>query len=263
MPSNALSTISKPQVSSSDIARQYLVKFAEICQREFTPALTEIWSEQLRDVAPELLQAACNRLMKTWTSGFLPTPGAVRAQIDVATRNATTEAAERAWQIVLDLRRLHWNPDLPRELSQRLALLPEQIQQAARAASIFRDFESGKDLHVWAKQRFIESFNSWAELEQDQFLLPGGELKGLLAGVAATKSLPASGETWEEMRERGLAYATQVKSSPSVPGSRQADPPRLRSCGKPTRSIEEQKRILRERGWLPKTEELHTSAISS
>ncbi len=263
MPNNALSTISKPQASSNDIARQYLVRFAEVCQREFTPSLAEIWSEQLRDLAPDLLQAACDRLMKTWTSGFLPTPGAVRAAVDHATQNATQQEAELAWQRVLDLRRLHWNPAMPDELTRQLARLPEQIRQAARAAGVFRDFESVKDLHVWAKQRFIESFVTQAELDQDQFLLPDGKIKGLFASVAATKSLPASDETHEEMRERGLAYAAQFKSSPAeMSRQRQVDLPRPRPCAQPTRSVEEQKRILRERGWLPKTEP-QTAAISS
>ena len=78
MPSSALSTISKPRASSSDVARQWLVKFAEICQREFTPALADIWAEQLRDIAPDVLDRACDRLMRRWTSGFLPVPGSIR-----------------------------------------------------------------------------------------------------------------------------------------------------------------------------------------
>lgn len=88
MPSNALSTISKPRASSSDVARQWLVKFAEICQREFTPALADLWAEQLRDIAPDLLERSCDQLMKKWTSGFLPAPGNIRELADQELRAA-------------------------------------------------------------------------------------------------------------------------------------------------------------------------------
>jgi hypothetical protein len=125
-------------------------------------------------------------------------------------------------------------------------LLSERVQQAARAAGIFRDFESAQDLHVWAKKRFLDSYAAYEELERDQFLLPDGELKGLLAGIAETKSLPAS-ESYEAMRERGLAYAAELRASPSDT-PRRPDPPRPRQQQQ-TRSIEEQKRILREKGF--------------
>ena len=171
-----------------------------------------LWVSALVDLEPSVLDAACKRAMQTCK--FFPTPAEVRTAIDAATQNATQGEAELAWQRVLDLRRLHWNPDIPDGLTRQLARLPEQIRQAARAAGVFRDFESVKDLHVWAKRRFIESFVSWMELEQDQFLLPDGELKGLFAGFAATKSLLASDESYREMHERGLAYAAQLKCPP-------------------------------------------------
>src|SRR6266567_4543229 len=208
-----------------------------------------------------ILERLFSRALRTCK--FFPKVSEILEPLASAEANAVPEAAEQAWQRVLELRRLHWNPDIPDGLSRQLARLPEQIRQAARAAGVFRDFESVKDLHVWAKQRFIESFVTQAELDQDQFLLPDGKIKGLFASVAATKSLPASDETHEEMRERGLAYAAQFKSSPAeMSRQRQVDLPRPRPCAQPTRSVEEQKRILRERGWLPKTEP-QTAAISS
>ncbi|SRR6266567_4210188 len=206
-----------------------------------------------------ILERLFSRALRTCK--FFPKVSEILEPLASAEANAVPEAAEQAWQRVLELRRLHWNPDIPDGLSRQLARLPEQIRQAARAAGVFRDFESIKDLHVWAKQRFIASFIAWTELEQDQFLLPDGELKKVFAGAAATKSLPASDETYEEMHERGLAYSAQHKSSSAnLSRGRQSDQTR-RTCAQPSRSIEEQKRILRERGWLAKTE-LQTSAIS-
>jgi len=77
-----------------------------------------------------------------------------------------------------------------------LSRLPERIRHAVRAANIFREFtesefESGA-LHAWAKKRFVESFTAYGELERDEFLLPDGEIKNLLAGCADLKALPAS-----------------------------------------------------------------------
>ena len=82
MPTKELATISKPRVSSSDLARKWLVTFAEMCQREVTPALVQIWAQALGDIPPDRLQLACDRLAKTWTSNFLPVPGNVRAQLE-------------------------------------------------------------------------------------------------------------------------------------------------------------------------------------
>jgi len=203
----------------------------------------------LADLPTDALQVAFQKTLKECT--YWPVKVAdIRKHVTRAESNVTSLDAEYAWQQVFEIRRLYWNPDIPDDHSRRLALLPERTQQAARAAGIFRDFESIQDLHVWAKKRFVESFIASAELEQDQFLLPDGELKGLLAGFAATKALPAS-EGYDAMRERGLAYTAQLKISPSDVSSRcQADPPRpLAKPTQPTRSIEEQKRILRERGF--------------
>jgi hypothetical protein len=261
VPTIALVPTSQQQLhcQTERLAREWVVTFAELYSVNLAdrgPRSVNLWVSALVDLEPAVLDAACKRAMQRCK--FFPTPAEVRAGIKSAAENATKRAAEIAWQSVLDLRRLHWNPDLPDTLSHELARLPEQTRQAARAAGVFRDFESVEDLHVWAKKRFIESFVTWAELEQDQFLLLDGELKRLLAGVAETKSLPAS-ESYEAMRERGLAYAAELRASPSdIP--RRPDPPRPRP--QQTRSIEEQKRILRERGLLPESEGLQTSAIS-
>lgn len=82
MPSSALSTVSKPRMSSNEIARQWLVKFAEVCQKDFSSALAAIWAEQLCDLDPNLLERSCDRLMRKWTSGFLPVPGNIRELAD-------------------------------------------------------------------------------------------------------------------------------------------------------------------------------------
>jgi hypothetical protein len=80
VPKNENAIISAPPVSSSEVARQWLIKFAAICQKEVTPALANIWDEQLRDIEPTLLARACDKLMKKWDTGFLPVPGNIRKE---------------------------------------------------------------------------------------------------------------------------------------------------------------------------------------
>jgi hypothetical protein len=97
---NETAIISKPHASSSEVARQWLVKFAAICQKEFSSALANIWDEQLRDIEPSLLARACDQLMKKWTVGFLPVPGNIREEakgievLEYMKRDAERQALE-------------------------------------------------------------------------------------------------------------------------------------------------------------------------
>jgi hypothetical protein len=111
---------------------------------------------------------------------------------------------------VLDIRRRYWNPDIPGPFNRAVARLSERVRQAARAAGVFQDFESLEGLHIWAKKRFVESFVAYGELQQDEFLLPDGEIKELLARTAQTKTLSAPLPDWSECRARGEAYRLQV-----------------------------------------------------
>jgi len=117
----------------------------------------------------------------------------IREPVKHAERNATECAAETAWQRALEIRRVHWNPDLPGPFQRALAALPERVRQAARASGIFRDFTASEyengALHTWGKKRFLESFTAYGERQQDAFLLPDGEIKKLFAETAQ-KLLP-------------------------------------------------------------------------
>jgi hypothetical protein len=65
----------------------------------------------------------------------------------------------------------------------------------------------------WARKRFIEAYIRYGELQQEQFLLPDGELKNLLADVAQTKALPVSVVTFEELHKRGMAYSKETRTA--------------------------------------------------
>lgn len=149
-----------------------------------------LWGEGFADLSDSVLEAAFRKTLKT--AKFWPVKVAdVREHVTRAESNATADAGERAWQRVLDIRRVCWNPDIPAPLHRALAALPDRIRQAARAAGVFQDHESVEALHVWAKKRFLESFTAYGERKQDAFLLPDGEIKNMLADVAE-KLLPGS-----------------------------------------------------------------------
>ena len=186
-----------------------------------------IWLEGLGDLSPRVLLAAFQKTLRE--CAYWPVKVAdIRKHVSTAETNAVNVAAERAWERVLELRRLYWNPDMPGGFSRGMPQLSERVKQACRAAGVFREVESVNDLHVWARERFIESYLAWAELEQDQFLLPDGELKNLLAGVAETKVLPPSQVSFDDLHARGLRYAEQVKAAaPLIAISEKARPARL------------------------------------
>jgi hypothetical protein len=249
-----------PSVSTDQLIREWLFRFGVEHKEDVAPRLP-LWLEAFGRMDPEILESLFKRALSTCR--FFPKVSEILEPLATAEANASPEAAEKAWVRVLEIRRVDWNPNLrdSKSFNRAFSRLSERVRQASRAAGIFREFtaeeyEKGA-LHTWARKRFIESFIAWGELEQDKFLLPDGEIKKLLADVAETKALPASDESYEEMRDRGLAYAAQLKSAPRE--TRQPAPPRLRICAQPTRSFEEQKEILRQKGFLP---ELQPTEVS-
>jgi hypothetical protein len=152
-----------------------------------------IWRDGLGDLPLDVLLAAFQKTLRE--CAYWPVKVAdIRKHVSKAKEIATANTAERAWQRVLEIRRLDWSPDIPGPFHRALAGLSERVRHAARAAGVFREFtesefENGA-LHTWAKKRFIESFHAWGELEQSKFLLPEGETKKLLIEFAETKALP-------------------------------------------------------------------------
>lgn len=141
----------------------------------------------------------------------------IREHIDRTKQTALAEAADLEWQRVLALRRAYWNPDFPGGFTRGMPRLSERTQAACRAAGVFREVSEPDQLHVWRKKRFIESYLAWEALEQDQFLLPDGELRNLLSGLAETKVLPSSEIPFNDLHERGLRYAEELKKTGPLP----------------------------------------------
>jgi hypothetical protein len=122
---------------------------------------------------------------------FFPKVSEILEPLRTVKEAAAPEEASEAWQKVLAIRRDHLNSDFPDYLRRAVSALPERVQRAARAAGAFQEFSDLDQLHIWAKKRFIESYLRWEEIEENQFLLPDGELKNALIDLAQTKALPA------------------------------------------------------------------------
>jgi hypothetical protein len=210
--SSALATTSKPRASSSEIARQALVIFGEICGREITRELAGIWASQLADIAPDLLQQACDRLAKTWTTSFLPTPGNVRAQIDQANANGLHLEIEEAWSRGLDWVQRYFHPDLG--IARGAPELPAAIEHAIRAAGGMRWIGNCPASELqWAKKRFVEDFTRVHETRQTEHLLTRPEARRVLSDLTTAKSRRqvCSGPAAEETRRAKKPSSGEVR----------------------------------------------------
>jgi len=145
------------------------------------------------------------------TCKFFPKVADILEYVEHAKEAATSEAAEIAWEQVLDIRRTAYNPDMPQYLDRTLSRISERIRRAARAAGVFREHETVEALHVWTKKKFVESFLSWDEDSEALNLLPDGEIKNLLTDWAETKALPAPSVDFHALHKRGLRYAEECK----------------------------------------------------
>lgn len=176
---------SKQPDSSSEAIRQFLVKAGEVYSKQITAPLVAIWLEQLGDYRVEQLEPLFHLLFATCK--FFPTPADVLEPLKKAQEAHAPLEAERKWLNVLNYAQTT-SPDY----AARPVRIKEQTQAAIRAAGgldWIRDCP--KDDLQWAKKRFVEAFTSWNVLEKNQFLLPDGEVKTLIAG-AAEKLLPGA-----------------------------------------------------------------------
>ena len=204
----------EPSASTDSLIREWLFRFGVEHKEDVAPRLP-LWLEAFDGIDPETLESLFRRALKSCL--FFPKISEILKPIQKAEQSAMREAAEEAWQQVLAIRREHYNPDMPQALTRCLGQLSERVRQAARAAGVFREFESVEGLHVWAKKHFIESFSASGELERDQFLLPDGHIKNLLADLGQAKALPGPSHNWDECRTAGESYRERVATQ-GVPG---------------------------------------------
>lgn len=138
-----------------------------------------LWLEGFDDLSYEVLEAAFRKALKVCK--FWPVKIAdIREHVTHAEENAAHLEAEQKWQQVLTYAQ-STSPDYP----SRPMKFKEQTAATIRAAGgldWIRDCPLD-DLQ-WAKKRFIEAYVTWKALEKNQFLLPEGEVKNLIASHA-------------------------------------------------------------------------------
>lgn len=196
------------------LIRDYLVKFSLNCNEALgdlaMQGYQQLWEESFADLSYAVLSAALAKTVQRCR--FFPKVADIRGEIDAAKEAATQAAADMEWQRMLDLRRCYWSPDMPGGFSRSMPTLSERVQRAANASEVFKLQDCGPEaLHVWGKKRFIDSYTNFDKIEQ--FLLPEGEVKNLLAAVAQTKVLPPISVPFRVLHERGLKHAEQLKKS--------------------------------------------------
>jgi hypothetical protein len=230
------------------LIREWLFRFGVEHKEDVAPRLP-LWLEAFGAMDAAILEQLFKRAFRTCK--FFPKVSEILEPLEKAEKNAAPTAAEEAWQCVLEIRRVYWNPDIPGPFHRAVACLSDRVQQAARAAGVFRDFESVEALHTWAKKRFVESFITYGEREQDAFLLPDGEIKSLLSGVAETKALPSSEMDFHALHKRGLEYAEQIKVAAALPPEPAPRPepytPRVVDYDGRKAALDRQKKLILER----------------
>jgi hypothetical protein len=213
----------RPQVASGtseEVIRQWIGRFAVNCGQALPEGRVLLWLDELSDVKPEVLERVFRGVLRTYVFNNIPPIGEIRSRIDAALASATQQNAELEWERVVELRRRFFNPDTPGCFSRGMPKLSEQVDRAARASGIFKlqDFDQ-EQLHVWARKRFIESYVAWCESEQDEFLLPDGEMKRLIADAAGKKQLPNSSGTYEAARAVGEKYRDKMAAMTAMVAS--------------------------------------------
>jgi hypothetical protein len=170
--------------SSSELARQWLLKFVALTGQEAGPVLFQLWSEHLQDIAPDLLNAACDRLMKTWRFPKLPLPGDIRAQCDQADEKGFELEAEQGWERVLAWVGENYYPDSG--VRKGAPHLPAAIEHVARAAGGYSWIEKCPlDQLVWCRKTFLAAYKGIHETAQVEHLLGAGEAKRILNRLKA------------------------------------------------------------------------------
>ena len=183
MPKNELATIlPRPDSRSTDaIVRRWIVVIAELCSKELTTSIVELWCELLSEIEPELLERALEETAKTCR--FFPTPGEVRARIGQAKAGALELEAQTAWQHVLKfVERSPWSG---------IKELDSISQHAARAAGGLTHIErcSYGELE-WARKRFLETYKLLHDSGRIGHLLGDGHAKKILREIAAHSEPP-------------------------------------------------------------------------
>jgi hypothetical protein len=193
--------------SASDaLIRQWLFRFGVEHKEDVAPRLP-VWLERFGGMKPEALEPLFRKALDTCK--FFPKVSDILEFVEQVKSSAIEEGAARKWDRVLSYA-VRRSPDIPDKNPPRISEQTRRAISAAGGLDFIRDCD--QESLQWARKRFIEAFVRFAELQQEQFLLPDGEVKTLLAGVAETKALPEAGVSFDELHQRGLNYAKRFSA---------------------------------------------------
>lgn len=147
------------------------------------------WEEGFSDVDAGQLKAAFVACLRSHTFKTIPTIGDIRQHLQKAERNAAEEEAAQKWEQVLAYA-VRTSPDIPDKNPPPIKERTRRAISAAGGLNYMRDCDN--ESLQWSRKRFIEAYVRFDELQQDEYLLPPGEVRDLLAVAAETKALPES-----------------------------------------------------------------------
>lgn len=138
-----------------------------------------LWLEQLGGIEPATLLRLFERAMRTCK--FFPKIAEILEPLKKTEEGCAPLEAQRKWERVLAYA-VRLSPDFPDRNPPRISNRTMTAIRAAGGLDYLRDCE--QESLQWARKRFIETYTAWNALERNQFLLPDGELKNLIAGAA-------------------------------------------------------------------------------
>ena len=203
----------QPQPSVSprrdSLIREWLFRFSVNASEALTPerasALAVLWTEAFADLPDAVLEHAFRKTLNECK--FWPKVADVLEHVEHAQTNAAEEEAAQKWTRVLDYIRVFWNPDIPPKNAPRITERTRRAINAAGGLAYLAD--CARESLQWARKRFIEAYIRYGELQQDEYLLPAGEVRDLLEACAKQKQLPGP-DVYETSRAIGESYRERL-----------------------------------------------------
>src|SRR6266849_6947510 len=121
----SLSETQERSDSTEKLIREWLFRFGVEHKEDVAPKLP-LWLEAFGGMDAAILEQLFHRALRTCK--FFPKVSEILAPLESAEKNAAPQAAEKAWARVLEIRRVHWNPDLPGPFSRVFSALSERVQ---------------------------------------------------------------------------------------------------------------------------------------
>lgn len=168
----------KPLVTLATI-RRWLTRFAALYAYVPNDLVAPIWREEFCKLTEVAFEAACRKVEQTFkpTSACpFPVPANLRDVIAEVVDASESIKADQAWSTLL--RNLQWDAFNPEKLSER-------TRHAVSAAGGFEYLESCPLSELaWAKKRFIEAYQTFVFVEENQHFIGTSEAKKILGNLS-------------------------------------------------------------------------------